>query len=100
MESILAHFRKELLIACHLSARASSNQLQPPRTLLPSEQADEQDASPVHSEQRANRIELGGEDLQNNERKGKLSDSGADVGSFEGSLRCANLHHLSWREND
>ena len=54
-DSVFPDLRKKLAIA-----------------LLSSEQADGQHARPVRREKRADRVELGREDLEDNQREGKL----------------------------
>lgn len=60
MQSILAYVAKELLVA-----------------LLSAEQADQECANSIQSEQGSDRIELGGEDLEYDECEGELSESRA-----------------------
>jgi hypothetical protein len=101
METVLAHFREELLVACICPSDylwlINVGLL---HTLLSSEQTDEEDTGSVYREQCANRVELGCEDLEHDERKRELANRGANVGSFKRPLRCSNFHHLSRRQND
>lgn len=82
METIFAYFREELSVA-----------------LLSSKQADEQDACAIYCEESANRIELGREDLKYDECERELADGRSDVRPLERTLRCANLYHLSGRQD-
>jgi hypothetical protein len=68
-------------------------------TLLPPQNAREQDARPVHGEQGADRVEFGREDLEHDQGKGELADGGAHVGALEGALRCPNLNQLGSRQD-
>lgn len=63
-------------------------------TLLPPEQADDQDASAIDSKQRADGIELGGENLKDYQGKRELPDRCADVGALEGALCRPDLNQL------
>jgi hypothetical protein len=67
-------------------------------TLLSPEQTDEQDASAVDCEQRTNGVELRSEDLEYHKRERELADCCANVGAFECSLCCADLHELVTRQ--
>jgi hypothetical protein len=69
-------------------------------TLLPAQDAREQDARAVHGEQRADGVELGREDLEHDERKRELPDGGADVGALEGALRRPDLDQLGPGQHD
>lgn len=100
METILPNLREELLVACHVSACLHSLQRARLRTLLSSEQADEQYAGSIHCEQCTNRVEFSREYLQNDERERELSYSRTDVRSLERSLCSTDLNHLVLREND
>jgi hypothetical protein len=68
--------------------------------LLASKQADDKNSRAVDCEQRADGVELGCEDLEHDERKRELSDGGADVGAFKGSLSSADLDELGAGEHD
>jgi hypothetical protein len=59
--------------------------------LISAVHAHQQYACAICSEQRADGIELRGEDLEHDEREGELTEGGADIGAFEGSLRGANF---------
>lgn len=101
MKTVLPHFREELFVAYRLSAGSVFWQrLLASLTLLSSEQTDEQNTSPVHCEQRANRIELSCEDLEYDECERELAYGSSNIGSLKRSLRRADLYHLSRREND
>jgi hypothetical protein len=45
-------------------------------------------------------VEFAREDLQHNQRKAELAETGTDVRTLERSLRRANLHELFGREDD
>lgn len=70
------------------------------RTLLPSKQAYAQDARAVHSEQGADAVELGREDLQNDKGEAELPDGCSDVSTFECSLRRTNFDELGGGKDD
>lgn len=65
-----------------------------PIPLVATVKTDHQDSRTVDGEKRANTVEFLGEDPQNDQRKGELRESGAHVGSFEGSLRCPYFDYL------
>jgi hypothetical protein len=67
---------------------------------LSPEQTDEQDASTVDCEQRTDRVELSGEDLEYDERKRKLADCCTDVCALKRSLCCADFDQLCARQDD
>jgi len=73
-QSILAHLAKELSIPLH-----------PPKS------TSSQNPGTVDSEQSANGVKFGGEDLEDDEGKGELGERGADVGSFESALGGADF---------
>jgi len=77
VSAILVHFCKELLIP-----------------LLAPVQTCKEDAGTVNSEESADAIELGREDLQHDEGEGKLTECGPNVGAFEGTLGCADFLEL------
>ena len=68
--------------------------------MLPAQDAREQNARAVHGEQCANRVELGREDLEYNQRKRELADGGANVGALEGALRRPYLDQLGTGQHD
>lgn len=39
-------------------------------------------------------VELAGEDLQHDEGETELAQTGANIGTFECSLRCSNFHQF------
>lgn len=90
MYPVLVHLGKELLVPCAPLEPAIAILLLA-LTLVASEQARKQDTSTIHSKQCAYGVELGCEDLQDNECKGKLAQCGADVGSFKSPLGCSDL---------
>lgn len=95
MQTILAHFAEELLIA-----------------LLPPEKRSAEHACAIDSEQSPHAIELASEDLEHDERKAELPERGSDVcalyqisarsyghyllrvRTFEGPLSSSDLYEL------
>lgn len=57
---------------------------------------DEGDGGGVDGEEGADGVELGGEDLEDDEGEGELGEGGAHVGSFEGALGGADLDEPGW----
>jgi hypothetical protein len=103
VQPILTDFGEELLVACPPPSTAKQpvpTRVDGKHTLLAPKQADKQDARAVDCKQRADGVKLGREDLEYDERKGKLSDGGPDVGAFEGPLRCADLDELGAGEHN
>ena len=68
-----------------------------PIALISSVDGAEHDGSAVHREQRAYCIELGGEDLEDDEGKAELGERGPHVCPLERALRCSDLHQSSMR---
>jgi hypothetical protein len=68
--------------------------------LLSPKQAGKQDPRPKEREQGSDGVELGREDLEHNQGKRELSDGGAHVGAFKGSLCGANLDELGAGQHD
>lgn len=62
--------------------------------MLAAEQARQQNTHAIDSEQGADGVELGGEDLQDDEGKGKLAQGCAHIGALKGPLGRANLDEL------
>lgn len=75
MDSVLPNLGKELFIA-----------------LGATEETNDQDSCAVYREQRPYTIELGGEDLEDDEGEGELRQSGPDIGTFKGTLGCTHFH--------
>lgn len=65
--------------------------------LLSPVQADEEDAHTVGGEEGADAVELGREDLEDDERKAELAEGGAHVRALEGALGGADLDELVLR---
>lgn len=63
-------------------------------TLLATEQTGEEDTDSIDGEQRANRVELGGEDLEHDKRKRELADCRAHIGALKRALGRPNLNQL------
>lgn len=59
--------------------------------LVPTVNGDEHDGSAVHGEEGADSVELGGEDLEDDEGKRKLGEGGAHVGALKGALSSTDL---------
>ena len=68
--------------------------------LLPPQQARQKNAGTVDGEEGADGVELGGEDLEDDEREGELAEGGADVGAFEGALGGADFDEFFVCEDD
>ena len=83
METIISHLTEELFVA-----------------LLPPISSDRQHASSVYSEQSTNGVELGGENLQDDEREGELRQRRSYISSLEGALSGSNLDKLIIRQID
>lgn len=82
IQAVLTDLREELLIA-----------------LLPSKPAGKEDTRSVDGEESADGVELGREDLKDDEGERELAQCCTDVGSFEGSLRCSDFHELVVSQN-
>lgn len=82
MDAIISHFREELSV----SSRAA-------------EKSNNEDTGTVDGEQRTDTVELGGEDLEDDERKGELGEGSSNVGTFEGSLGSPHLDNLICRQH-
>ena len=52
---------------------------------------DEEDGGAVDGEEGADGVELGGEDLEDDEGEGELAEGGAHVGALKGALRGSDL---------
>lgn len=63
-------------------------------TLLATEQAGEEDTDSIDCKQRANRVELSGEDLEHNECKRELADCRAHIGALKRALGRPNLNQF------
>lgn len=100
VQSVLAHLGEELFVACTWSARGRTRRCVGWRTFMPAEQAREQDACAIDGKQGPDGVELGREDLQHDEREGKLADGRPDVGSLKGPLSRADLHKLRACKHD
>lgn len=68
--------------------------------LLATVGADEEHAGAVDGEQGADGVELGGEDLEHDEREGELRERRADVRALEGALCRAHFDQLVVGEVD
>lgn len=83
MKAILAHLGEELAIP-----------------LVSTVKADEENAGAVDREQGSDAVEFGGEDLEDDECKGKLRQRGSHVSTFERALGGAHFDDFVRREHD
>lgn len=83
MEAIFAHLGEELAIS-----------------LVSAVETDEEHTGTVDREQGTNAVEFGGEDFEDDERKGELRQRGSHVGAFERALGGAHLDDLVRREHN
>jgi hypothetical protein len=67
--------------------------------LRATEESDKENAGAIDGKQGTDTVELGGEDLEDNQRKGELGESCPNISPFEGTLGSADLDNLVGSED-
>ena len=68
--------------------------------MLSTEETDEEHTGPVHGKERANAVELGREDFEDDQRERELGERRANVSTFKRALCCPYLYELLVCEDD